>query len=256
MAALHGHGSGRSPARHRRRDDHRARREGSGLRRRLYGPRHELSGSLQCRFDGGASIISNSWAYCEDQTTPRRTRQASIRSFKAPPPRISASLTAPAKRAPLVWTAGPIPLRGSGRFAQRDRGRRQFADPRPAGIDQSETWWNGSNATPPTGQGGYGLSKFFTAPTLPEWPQSSKMRSVPDVVSNADPSKVWSSARRPTAHVPAGLSYGGTSVAAPLWAAFRGASQRLAGQESRLSQSASLSARQYRCILQSDVNGQ
>jgi hypothetical protein len=51
----------------------------------------------------------------------------------------------------------------------------------------TETWWNGSSATPPSGQGGYGVSKFFASPPYQASLNSSAMRSVPDVVVNADP---------------------------------------------------------------------
>ena len=57
----------------------------------------------------------------------------------------------------------------------------------PTYIYGSETWWNGVLATPPTGQGGFGLSKYFPRPTYQAAFSMASMRSIPDVVDNADP---------------------------------------------------------------------
>ena len=83
----------------------------------------------------------------------------------------------------------------------------------------SETWWNGVNSTPPTGQGGFGTSKFFTAPYQSKLSGSAN-RSVPDVVVSADPVYGVILCQADSGGCPNGLLYGGTSSAAPTWAAF------------------------------------
>ena len=84
----------------------------------------------------------------------------------------------------------------------------------------SETWWNGSDATPPTGQGGYGVSQFFPRPAYQNGLNANSMRSVPDVVVNADPATGIMICDASAGGCPAPGSYGGTSFAAPQWAAF------------------------------------
>ena len=46
------------------------------------------------------------------------------------------------------------------------------------------------------------------------------MRSIPDVASNADPRHGYMICQASAGGCPSGLVYGGTSAAAPLWAAF------------------------------------
>src|SRR6202030_3406074 len=82
----------------------------------------------------------------------------------------------------------------------------------------TETWWNGLSATPPTGQGGFGISKFFAAPSYQTG--LSTMRSVPDVVSNADPEHGLQICQADDGGCPSGKTYGGTSGSAPTWAGF------------------------------------
>ena len=38
-------------------------------------------------------------------------------------------------------------------------------NPGPGFTYQSETWWDGATDTPPTGQGGFGVSKFLAVPS-------------------------------------------------------------------------------------------
>ncbi len=80
-----------------------------------------------------------------------------------------------------------------------------------------ESWWNGASETPPTGMGGFGVSRFFSAPA---YQGSSGMRAVPDVVADADPSKGIQICQADDGGCPSGKSFGGTSMAAPEWAAY------------------------------------
>ncbi len=70
---------------------------------------------------------------------------------------------------------------------------------------------------PPTGQGGFGVSKFFAAPA---YQTGSSMRSVPDVVVDADPAQGLLICQADDGGCPSPLRFGGTSMAAPEWAAF------------------------------------
>ena len=79
----------------------------------------------------------------------------------------------------------------------------------------TESWWNDSQS----GAGGFGTSKFFSAPY--QTPLSgTTARSVPDVVANADPAEGVVLCQADNGGCPNGGLYGGTSLAAPMWAAF------------------------------------
>ncbi|MFZ0661003.1 MAG: Ig-like domain-containing protein, partial [Candidatus Binataceae bacterium] len=82
-----------------------------------------------------------------------------------------------------------------------------------------ETWWNGSAANPETGEGGFGISKFFAAANYQTVLTGSSMRSVPDVVMSGDPAAGVFICQASDGGCPTGLEYGGTSIAAPEWAA-------------------------------------
>ncbi len=165
----------------------------------------------------GVSIISNSWAYCEDQTTQadvdsidsifQQAAAAGISVFNGSGDRGSTCLDGSANTigvpadSPNATAVGGTSLTVA-----------------PGGTYQSETWWDGQTATPPTGQGGFGVSKFFAAPTYQTGLTGG--RSVPDVVENADPAHGIVTCQADAGGCPTGLMYSGTSVAAPVWAAF------------------------------------
>jgi len=88
-------------------------------------------------------------------------------------------------------------------------------------IYGSETWWNGISDTPPTGQGGFGvtISQFFSRPSYQNGLSMAAGRSVPDVVVNADPKSGVVICEADAGGCPTGLIYNGTSNAAPIWAA-------------------------------------
>lgn len=87
------------------------------------------------------------------------------------------------------------------------------------GVDGTyggETWWDGSAATPSGGQGGYGVSRYFPRPSYQDSFTPATGRSVPDIVSNADPFKGYSICQADAGGCPTGGLFGGTSVAAPM----------------------------------------
>ncbi len=90
----------------------------------------------------------------------------------------------------------------------------------PGDIWGAETWWNGSADTPQTGQSGFGISRFFARPGYQDGHTGAAMRSVPDVVANADPATGVQICNADEGGCPTGTLNGGTSYAAPEWAAF------------------------------------
>ena len=172
---------------------------------------------LNVMINDGVTIISNSWAECEDQHT-----LADVQSID--------SILAQAAG------AGITVINGSG-----DSGSTCLdGSPNTVGVPASsphgtavggttptfgpgftygtETWWDGSGDTPGTGQGGFGVSRFFARPPYQNGLTTSAMRSVPDVAVAADPTAGFSICQADAGGCPTGLLYGGTSMAAPLMA--------------------------------------
>jgi len=178
----------------------------------------------------GVNVISNSWAYCEDQTT-----LADVQSLDAVLQNAAAAgitvitgagdqgstcldgsvntVGVPADAAHVTTVGGSTPTFNVG------------------GTYTSETWWNGVGATPPTGQGGFGLSKFFARPAYQDGLNSTDMRSVPDVTAPADPAEGYLICQADAGGCPNNLLYGGTSVAAPIWAAFTAVVNQVLGRK-------------------------
>jgi hypothetical protein len=183
------------------------------------GPGASFQELFNAMIDDGVNVISNSWAYCEDQTT-----QADVSSIDA----ILATAAA----------SGISVFNGSGDSGSTclDGSPNTVAVPAdsphatavggtslkvgPGYTYQTETWWNGTSHTPPTGEGGFGFSKFFPAPSYQKGLTASGMRSVPDVVVNADPASGIVICQASAGGCPTGELNGGTSLAAPTWAAF------------------------------------
>jgi Pro-kumamolisin, activation domain/Bacterial Ig-like domain (group 1) len=169
--------------------------------------------------NGGATIISNSWAYCEDQTSLadvqgidaifQNAAMSNISIFNGAGDSGSTCLDgspntiAVPSDAPHGTAVGGSTVRSG-----------------PGSPYASETWWDGTGATPPTGQGGFGVSRFFSRPSYQDGKTASAMRSVPDVVANADPANGVIICQASDGGCPTGAFYGGTSYSAPLWAAY------------------------------------
>ena len=179
-------------------------------------------GSFQSVFnqmiDDNVTVISNSWAYCEDQTSSadvnsidsifKTAEAAGITIFNGSGDNGSTCLDG---------TANTVSVPADSPNATAVGG--SSATSGPGNTYLSETWWNGTNDAPPTGQGGFGISKFFDVPTYQNG-LATGGRSVPDVVQNADPAHGVVICQASAGGCPTGLSYGGTSYAAPQWAAF------------------------------------
>jgi kumamolisin len=174
---------------------------------------------LNAMISGGVNIVSNSWAYCEDQTSLAdvqsidvilQTAAASgISVFSASGDRGSTCLNGSANTAHVPATSPHITAVGGTTLT--------------IGVGDTyggETWWDASASSPPGGQGGFGVSRFFSRPAYQNGLNASPMRSVPDVAANADPRKGYAICHAASGGCPSGLLYGGTSAAAPAWAAF------------------------------------
>jgi hypothetical protein len=169
--------------------------------------------------DGLVTIISNSWAYCEDQTSLADVQSidsilqsaavAGISVFSGSGDSGSTCLDGRANTvavpadSPNITAVGGTTLKaGAG------------------GVYKGETWWDGTAHTPPSGQGGFGVSQFFGRPTYQNGHTVSAKRSVPDVSAAADPVNGLMLCQTDAGGCPTGSLYGGTSMAAPEWAAF------------------------------------
>jgi kumamolisin len=187
------------------------------------GPFTGANTSFQSMFNAmvndGVDIISNSWAYCEDQTS-----LADVQS-------IDSILQSAAASGISVFNGS-----GDGGSTCLDGASNTIAVPSdspnatavggstlnvtPGDIWGGETWWNGSADTPQTGQGGFGTSRFFARPAYQNALVGGNARSVPDVVANADPETGVQICNAAEGGCPTGTLNGGTSYAAPEWAAF------------------------------------
>ncbi len=180
-------------------------------------------GSFQALFNrmltDGVDVVSNSWTYCENQTAPADL--VSMNSVLASLAASGASvLNASGDTGSTCLNGSPntIGVPSGSPNATAVGGSSYSWGPAP--LYGTERWWDGSGSNPPTGQGGFGVSQFYPRPAYQTGFTGSNFRSVPDLVAAADPvlnGKVICQAA--AGGCPSGLVYGGTSVAAPLWAA-------------------------------------
>ena len=172
---------------------------------------------LNAMISAGVNVISNSWAYCENETD-----LADVQSIN------SILETAAADGITVVSGAGDhgstcldgstntIPVPADVPYITAVGGTEAL--PGLLGTYGSESWWNGLNDSPQNGQGGFGVSRFFAAPAYQSGLSGSSMRSVPDVSAPADPLQGFLICQADNGGCPSGWLYGGTSVAAPIWA--------------------------------------
>ncbi|MFZ0658100.1 MAG: protease pro-enzyme activation domain-containing protein, partial [Candidatus Binataceae bacterium] len=167
----------------------------------------------------GVSIISNSWAYCEDQTTAADVDSIDTIFQNAAASNITIfNGSGDGGSTCLDGSPNTVSVPADSPNATAVGG--SSLTPGPGFTYGTETWWNDSNTTPPAGQGGFGTSKFFAAPSYQSVLTGSTMRMVPDVVANADPFHGVQICQADDGGCPNGKEYGGTSLAAPEWAAY------------------------------------
>jgi kumamolisin len=181
------------------------------------------SGGFQAIFnamiDDGVTVISNSWAYCENQTTLADVESIDAILESAAASGISVFNGAgDTGSACLNGAAGTVAVPADVPSATAVGGT--TPDDQIGTLYGGETWWNGSDHVPATGQGGFGTSIFFSRPAYQNAVSFSPYRSVPDVASNADPATGVMICQADAGGCPTYLLYGGTSFAAPTWAGF------------------------------------
>jgi len=176
--------------------------------------------------DDGDTVISNSWSNCEDQMTLADAQSIDSVLQGAAASGVSVfNGSGDSGTTCLDGSADTIGVPADSPNATAVGGTSPV--PGPGLTYGSETWWNGVARTPPTGQGGFGVSKFFSAPTY----QSglSTMRSVPDVAIDADPAQGLQICQADAGGCLSGRRFGGTSMAAPEWAAYAAALNSMLG---------------------------
>src|SRR5262249_45354429 len=125
------------------------------------------AGSFQALFNaainGGSTVISNSWAYCEDQTTLADVQ--SIDSlFQAAAASGIAIFNASGDSGSTCLDGSPNTVAVPADSPNATAVGGSSLTPGPGNVYGSETWWDGSITSPQTGQGGFGQSRFFAAP--------------------------------------------------------------------------------------------
>ena len=171
--------------------------------------------------NGGVTVISNSWASCEDQVSQAEALSIDAVLQTAAAAGISVfNGTGDSGSTCLDGSANTISVPADSPHATAVGGSSLVAGFGPGPTYGAETWWDGSADTPATGQGGYGVSRYFPRPTYQNALSSATGRSVPDVVSLADPAYGVALCQADNGGCPDGYSHGGTSVAAPEWAAY------------------------------------
>jgi hypothetical protein len=164
----------------------------------------------------GDTVISNSWFYCESQTNAADVN--SIDSILATAQGSGISIfNATGDTGNLCGVSGSIVVPGDSPHGTAVGGT--TLKPGVPQVYSGETWWDSSSATPPGGQGGYGISEFFSRPSYQNGLNPSAMRSIPDLVLPADPGQGVQICQADAGGCPTGLLYGGTSNAAPIMAA-------------------------------------
>jgi hypothetical protein len=183
------------------------------------GPGTSFQAMFNAMINDGVTIISNSWSYCEDQTTLadvqsidtilQNAAMSGISVFTGAGDQGSTCLDGSANTTHVPATSPHITAVGGTSLQQY-----------PGFTYGTETWWDSSANTPPGGQGGFGVSRFFARPSYQDGLTSSAMRSIPDVSANADPKFGVVICEASAGGCPTNSFYGGTSSSAPLWAAF------------------------------------
>ncbi|MEW6269348.1 MAG: protease pro-enzyme activation domain-containing protein [Thermodesulfobacteriota bacterium] len=180
--------------------------------------------------DDGVDVISNSWSSCEDEVTLADVQGIDAVLQTAAASGISVfNATGDSGSTCLNGSPNTVGVPAGSPHATAVGGTSLTLG--PGFTYGAETWWDGEQSTPPTGQGGFGVSRFFPRPDYQDGSSASDMRSVPDVVAVADPATTGTVlCQADGGGCPTGSSYGGTSLAAPIWAAFAAQLNQAAGQ--------------------------
>ena len=174
---------------------------------------------LNQMMNDGVTVVSNSNIYCEDETTLADVQSLDAMLASAAASGISVlSATGDAGSTCSDGSANTIAVPTDSPHVTAVGGSSGVIG--PGNIATSQSWLNGSGQIPPTGQGGFGISKFFPQPAYQATLNLSPMRSVPDVVAIADPQFGPALCQADAGGCPTNLLSGGTSFSTPIWAAF------------------------------------
>ncbi len=172
------------------------------------------AGSFQSLFNrmisDGVTVISNSWGYCENQTT-----QADVQGLDSV---LAGAAAAGITAFSSSGDTGSTCLNGSPNTILVPADSPHITaiggttvTIAPGGTYGGETWWQD--------KGGFGVSRFFARPSFQDAQIASATRSIPDLALNADPASYGVIICEADAGgCPTGLSWGGTSAAAPYMA--------------------------------------
>ncbi len=170
--------------------------------------------------NGGVTVISNSWASCEDQVSQAEASSIDSILQTAAAGGISVfNATGDSGATCLDGSANTISVPADSPNAMAVGGTSWPNGLGPGQTYNAETWWNGSGDVPATGQGGFGVSRYFATPSYQSSLNTAAKRSVPDVVIRADPANGVFICQADDGGCPNGTYNGGTSLAAPEWAA-------------------------------------
>jgi kumamolisin len=132
------------------------------------------------------NVISNSFSYCEDQTT--RSDVTSIDAILASAAASGISVfNATGDSGSACGDGSPNTIAVPADSPNATAVGGSSANTGPDFLYGGESWWDGSSDVPPTGRGGFGVSRFFARPDYESGLISGSMRSVPDVVAPAEP---------------------------------------------------------------------
>ena len=160
------------------------------------------------------TIISNSFSSCEDQTTLADVQSiAAILATAAISGITIFNATGDSGSACRDGTANTITVPANSPNATAVGGTSLTFG--PGFTYGGESWWNGSTQMPPTGQGGFRVSRFFGQPAYQSGLISGSMRSIPDVAAPANPEVCPNVCEADAGGCPTGIVYGGTSLATP-----------------------------------------
>jgi len=168
--------------------------------------------------NAGVTVISNSWAACEDQVSQSDADAIDSVLQQAAASGISV-LTGSGDSGSTCLDGSPNTVAVPADSPNVTAVGGTSATPGVGGTYGSETYWNGTDSTPETGSGGFGVSKYFPAPSYQSAYSTASGRSVPDVALNADPVDGYQICQADAGGCPDGLLYGGTSAATPVFAA-------------------------------------
>ena len=169
----------------------------------------------------GVSVISNSWVYCEDQATLADVQSIdSVLASAAAAGITVLNATGDFGSTCVNGSANTISVPADSPNATAVGGTSLSVGPGSTYL--TEIFWNRADRTPPSGPGGFGVSRFFSRPGYQNGFTTSPMRSIPDVALNADPAKGIEICQANAGGCPTNAQYGGTSLAAPSVGGLRG----------------------------------